>query len=202
MAYSNAWSETSYPGSTQARDIDDKARLTSLAIKERMETFLVKDWSADPVEPQDGISGKTDGKRLTIGCERFRELNGTLKACELNPNFLAIFRGSARVLASFHLPGGARLTAIEILANRGSVTNYTFRLIAVAFATTIVETIVATNTVATAGLSVYAQAIVHTISPNALYYVDIDTAGAVDTNSMLLYGVRLTYDVDSSQITV
>lgn len=194
MAYTNPWSDTLVPGSTPARDIDDKFRMWSLAVKERMETFLVKDWNADPVEPQEDLAGTVTGKTIVIGGSSFRELNGSLKAVELNPNFLAVFRGSARVIAPVILPPGVTIKLIELQVNRGDVTNFTWRLIAVGFDTTAVETVVASSTVTNAGMQVFAQALSHTVSAAAAYYVDLDTAGAADVNSMRLYAVRLTYD--------
>lgn len=203
MAYSNQWSETEYPGSTQARDIDDKARLTALAIEERMETFLVKDWRADPVEPQDSLIGKVTGKYLFVGCTQFRELNGSLKAVELNPNFLAVFRGSARVMAHVHLPPGTVIKMLEILVNRGDVTNYTWRMISVDFTAAPAEVVEFNDAaVATAGLHVRSSGVVNiTVANNKMYYLDLDTAGAADINSMFLYGVRVTYDAANSSQT-
>lgn len=202
MSYSNDWDETLVPGSTPARDIDDKFRLFSNAIKERMETFLVQDWNADPVEPQEDLVGSVENKTIIIGGSSFRELNGSLKAVELNPNFLAIFRGSARVIAPVILPPGVQLKLIEFQVNRGDVTNYTWRLIAVGFDTTAAETVVASNTDAVAGAHIHSQALTHTVVSNAAYYIDLDTAGAADTDSMRLYAVRLTYDTPDSTKTL
>lgn len=203
MPYTNTWAETEYPGTTQARDIDDKARLTALAIEERMEDALVVDWRADPVVPKDSLLGKKVGKYLLIGCERFRELNGTLKAVELNPNFLAVFRGSARVMAHVHLPPGTTIKLVELMVNRGDVTNYTWRLISVDFANPPTETVLINDAaVATAGFHIRSSAVQNiAVAENKLYYLDLDTAGAADVNSMFLYGARITYDTPDSTKT-
>lgn len=202
MAYTNPWSETLVPGNTPARDIDDKFRMWSLAVEERMETFLVKDWNADPVVPQDVINGTVTGKTTTIGGSSFRELNGTAKATELNPNFLAVFRGSAKIIAPVRLPPGVVIKLIEVLVNRGDVTNYTWRLISVDFNTGVAENVIVSHTDAVAGVHVDSQALNHTVSDTAIYYLDLDTAGSADSQSMFLYGFRLTYDVSDATKTL
>jgi hypothetical protein len=203
MPYTNEWTETLVPGSTPAREIDDKFRLLSLAIKERMEgSGLVADWSADPVVKTAETKGEVTGKKILIGGSSFRELNGTLKAVELNPNFLAVFRGSARVIAPVILPAGVTLKLIEWFVNRGDVTNYTWRLVSVLFASPATESVIATNTDAVAGLHIHSQVLNHTIADSGVYYLDLDTAGAADVNSLFLYGVRLTYDTPDSTKTL
>lgn len=47
--YTRAWDDAAYPGTTQAKLIDDKARELRVDIHERMDD-IVKDWTADPVE--------------------------------------------------------------------------------------------------------------------------------------------------------
>lgn len=187
MPYSDAWLNTSPPGSTAANLIDDEFRKLRLQIDERMASLVV-DWKADPVVPL--VSSV--GPRTTIIPHASFVGATSINAAALYNNNRIINDAPVFAGVSDKIPASSTITLLEWLVDKGFAASIDCQLRSLIFSTA--NTIVNHSTInqAGAGLSLVVTApLAIVLDPGRSYYLEISPVGG----SAIFYthAVRITY---------
>src|SRR5262245_37287946 len=103
MAFTHVWTDSIPPIGQNANQIGVDFRDSRLDIHERMDAALVKDWTADPLEPQDLLIGKADDLvKIIPFCSFLNDLNS--KENDIGDGSLNGFVGSDPLVAPVFIP--------------------------------------------------------------------------------------------------
>lgn len=188
MPYTDAWSNSSPPGSTAANQIDDEFRKLRLQIAERM-AVLVVDWLTDPVVPLASSGPKT----VVIPHSAFvSSANSGAGALYEDGRAGSTFStGRLRTGISNIVPHGATVTLIEWLVDKGTSAGIDCKFDSTEFSVANgyqVENLIST---AVAGLQLLVTAPLTTvINPDRSYSLSVFPT-AIGT--FYVHGVRITY---------
>jgi hypothetical protein len=191
MAYTNTWDSDDPLGSADADTIDDIIRQLKFDIQERMNGIVV-DWTADPIQLKDAISGNVTKTLLIPGIafltrqdEDDVQRYGTYIETD-NSDTPSLYYGLV-------LPPNAVITQIDMLSDKNGQTNVALKLHSTMFDGSLTDTVENTITNTTAGVQTSSSGtIAVTIAATSFYFFEFVCTPGTTTRAKL-YGVKLTY---------
>lgn len=187
MPYTDAWTNTSPPGSAAASSIDDEFRKLRLQIDERMASLVV-DWAADPVVP---LAPTTGPRTIIIPHASFVGATSINAAALYNNNRIIndapVFSG-----ISDKIPASSTITLLEWLLEIGSAASVDCQLRALNFDTSNTIANVSTINQAVAGLHIVTTApLAIVLDPAKSYFLEASPVGGAAI--FYIHSVRVTY---------
>jgi len=198
MAFTDPWNVTDPPGTEQARNIDNHIRKLRLQLEERFEAAWVKDFTADPLELRDEVSGFKEGKMLLIPMADIKTHTGEGANESTGGEYVET---STDFFIPIRLPPGVTIKYVELLAHRLSNT-FQWELRSRPFgpgSSTIIETVTHSAPNTGIGISITPELNV-VVDSNTLYWIN---GNRVPTNEgRRLYGARVTYNTPNHWSTI
>lgn len=196
MAYTDPWDGTDPPGSTLANRIDDKIRLLRLQLKERLESVLINDITADPWVPKINVSGQKNGKIMVVPAFAFR---GGVAQTDGSVLYTSADEAPRAPLI---LPNGVIVKKIRWLVKKNTgVNTLSFLLRAQVFAVGTPPTFYHSMTKSTVGQEMLnSGTLTIAIGPSIPLWLEITQAPV--GQSFNIYGCEITYDALDSRYTL
>jgi hypothetical protein len=203
--YTNPWSNTIPSGNTPANQIDDHIRQVRFDVAQRLGEIFV-DFAASPLVFRDFILGKATGKKMLIPPHAF--IGADLDPVAFGDDSVATTEVTT-LYAPVILPPGAVITQIRAAVKRGATGVLNFALLSHTFNTAVT---LAVESIISQGITANTTTIIDTgvIAVGSRPVIDAAKTYKLkqyvaSPNSLLFhwnYGVEITYDVDSSLVTL
>lgn len=202
MAYTRNWDNTSPAGSAQISGGDNAIRAMKEDIDERLSSVF-EDIDADPLVLKSTVVGSIGAgtKKMVISGGFFQPSADEDDTSYQGRSMVSDNSGDRQLFAPVLLPVGAMITEVEVLWDKRTLSGVQCTLRVVDFDTALGEADVVQIINTTAGVQLTptgGMAPYEVLADTYLYIVtEPTTAGLLDADRYTLYGVRITYTVDS-----